>query len=170
MPRRLTGSGLSWGYPTLYAKPDTIHLNYSADSLYPFILPEVEFTEKDSLTTLASTAQYFTNPMNLSLDINHFQGDSATVELLNPSLHYVYWSATTENSCPAQDPCSSVQITTCDEILRADASVWPHLGMTIDSTTSGDFPWTLIVRNRFGFADTASGTTNVSPFSCAESN
>lgn len=154
------------GYPTLYAKPDTIHLNYSADSLFPFILLEVQFAEKDALIAHASTAQYFTNSMNLNLEVNHFKGDSAIVELLNSSPHYVYWSTTAETYCPAQDPCSNAQITACDEIIMADASTWPHLGITIDSTTSGDFPWKLIVRNRFGFADTVSGTTKASPFSC----
>lgn len=158
------------GYRTLYTNPDTIRLNYDADSLFPFILLEVQFAEKDALIAHASTAQYFTNSMNLNLEVNHFKGDSAIVELLNSSPHYVYWSTTAETYCPAQDPCSNAQITACDEIIMADASTWPHLGITIDSTTSGDFPWKLIVRNRFGFADTVSGTTNVSPFSCPESD
>jgi hypothetical protein len=156
------------GFPSLYEIIDTVRLNYGADSLFPYLLPKIEFANKDSLVTLAASAQYLNNPMNLSIWINHFRGDSATVELLNPSPHSLYWSAGITSHCEIKNPCDSIQINTCIEVDYADISVWPHLGITMDSTTSGDFPWTLVTRNRFGFADTVSGTTKVLPFSCGE--
>lgn len=153
--------------PMFYPRPDTVALNYGRDSVFPYQEPIVRFRNKDSLIVNASSAQFHNYPLYVSIWADHFRGDSAEVVLMRGTSHYVSWSTSDVGGCFVQNPCDSLKILTCVDVEYAwDYTTWPHLGITLDETTSGSFPWTLVVRNRFGYADTVSGVTRVSPFTC----
>jgi hypothetical protein len=154
--------------PTFYPPADTVKLNYGPDSVFPYKEPVVRFQDKDSLILEAASAEYFNNPMYVSVWADHFRGDSAEVVLIRGASHYVSMSTSEVGGCVVENPCDSLKVLACFDVDYGPYyAEWPHLGITLDEATSGSFPWTLIVRNRFGYADTVSGVTTVTPFTCS---
>lgn len=152
---------------TLYEKPDTIRLNYSHDSLFPLVQPRIEFQNPDSLLSLTDTVQYFTRELRQSVHISHFRGDSAQIEAVAPSPVQIGFAYSTEGGCRIQNPCWDTKVQICMDVDYGPyAETWPYLTMPVDSTSSGIRNWTLIARNRFGYADTLNGSTQVLPLSC----
>lgn len=152
---------------TLYEKPDTIRLNYSPDSLFPLVQPRIEFQNPDSLLSLTDTVQYFARELRQSVYVSHFRGDSAQIEAVAPSPVQIGFAYSMEGGCRIQNPCWDVKVQICMDLDYGPyTETWPYLTMPVDSTSSGIRNWTLIARNRFGYADTLNGSTQVLPFSC----
>jgi len=95
--------------------------------------------------------------------ITHFANDSATVSVTGPSWFVLddvaYYDSTTSTCDPAIAPL----------IRYITSTTGPHLRITsLAGVSSGNYPWTLRVHNKFGFSDSISGSIYIPPSTCTD--
>lgn len=143
---------------------DTTWLNWGPHAQDSLTRPRVHIDNKAQIQYALANLTPFENYKPISLDISHFAGDSLRLLVESPTPALFRLGYVGDGYCPATDYCQNY-VSGC-----ASASVFftqPALG--IDFATSpetGNYDWKLIVRNRFGYADTLVGTTRIEAPAC----
>jgi hypothetical protein len=156
-------------------RPDTTYLNYGPSAFDAFVEPKVTIANKSEILASSDTAQFFNRSFSTFVDIQHFPGDSVQFQNDPGNTSISIIGVTTHGSIspPCQyNPCdSSTMHLKCLDLVRPDAgsTYEPRLLVSpLDSTSSGTANWKIVVRNRFGYADSLEGTTHLLPFTCAQ--
>jgi len=143
---------------------DTTWLNWGPHAQDSLTAPHVHIDNKVQIQAALASVSPLDNYDPISLDISHFAGDSLRLQVESPTPALFRLGYVGDGYCPATDYCENY-VSHCHY-----ASVFftqPALG--IDFATSpeaGDYDWKLIVRNRFGYADTLVGTTRIEEPAC----
>jgi hypothetical protein len=149
-------SGGFSGYTDTLYQYDTTYLaqNFSDSAQYELVRPEVSFTNKDSLLNVLPQLSPENDSRQYRLAMTHFQGDEISMELNLPN-----WL---ELSHYRDQNCDTVQIDGQEEVLCTISNSAPYhysLRTLPENMQSGSYQWSVIIRNRFGYADTLSMET-----------
>lgn len=143
---------------------DTTWLNWGPHAQDSLTRPRVHIDNKAQIQYALASVSPLDNYNPISLDISHFAGDSLRLQVESPTPALFRLGYVGDGYCPPTDYCENY-VSRCHY-----ASLFftqPALG--IDFATSpetGDYDWKLIVRNRFGYADTLVGSTRIEAPAC----
>jgi len=161
----LTQSSTTTSQPTKY--DDTVCLNYGPKARDSIAIQRITIANKEAIQAALDTLQGSFN-QSVLLDAYHFRGDGLTIEISDTSLFAVS-TYPSQQTCVA-DPCHIGEQAACTAVelpagtaLRSGIMVKPNLGRSALIKF-----WKIIVRNRFGFADTITGASVTTPLNCLQ--